>query len=222
LVPRVPPGLATWFRGLGVEASYHLEPAEFEPLRALLREGATAIHSYLRQTVQAEGQAFVINGLMGIHDFRSQPPPEAASEDYTGLYLHYHLRLRRGRATDATTPDWAATTGAVSGVIGTNTAEVELLLDHPVGGVVPAVALPIAVKEADVPGFSEIRGVRLAKTAPDGTEELYSVVIDRVGDVYRARAETRVQLPLDEQIFTSAYERTRSIAELAFHTVATS
>jgi hypothetical protein len=172
-----------------------------------------------------EGQRFTLTGTVGIHDdTRRRNPQEAADPALTGLDLHYWFRLRRGTAESEAEGEiaagWEQVVRAVGGVLGTHSADVLLYERRPVSTFVPAVALPIMVKESEVPGFTEIRGVRLVKLAADAeTGELYSVIIDRFGERYYATVRTSLELSLDERILLAAHERARSVAELAFHQV---
>ena len=223
VIPRVPPGLSDAFTALYVEASYDLTAEEFVPFRPFLGQDSQR-HIWAQRTTERDGHQFSLAAVVGIHDYGADlefQQAKAADAALTGFDLHYGFRLRRGTGrADKTDAGWDEVIAAVRRMHGTHSVDVVLYQRHETSTVVPAVALPIAVKETDVPGFSEIRGVRLVKAAPEaGTEELYSVTIDRAGDQYHARIATSIELPLDEEMLVAAHERARSIADLAFHKV---
>ncbi len=223
MVPSLPAGLPATFTALHVNVWRDLAAQEFEPLRLFLGRKSQR-HIHLCRTFGGDDEQFTVLGVTGIHDYHGNPAFEkdaAADPALTGFDLHYGFRLRRGAGPkEETEAGWDEVVAAIGQALGTHSADAVLYERHQTSGVVPAVALPITVKEADVPGFSEIRGVRLVKMAPEGEpEELYSVTIDRVEDDYLTTVVTSIELALDERILVAAYERARSIADLALHRV---
>jgi len=158
-----------------------------------------------------------LRGLIGIHDSRASGKAPEPSE--AGIVLHYSFELEKDVTTkDAQADDWDRLSEAVSGVVGSHQVIVSMWAVRAKDEIVPATALPIALGDTGVSGFSEIRGVRLAQPDPsDKDNDLYSVVLDKEGNEYFVTASTSIEATgLEEELLRRALDRLKEVAMLAY------
>ncbi len=176
-----------------------------------------AVHSSFGRNTAIGGSRGVLRGLIGIHDSRASGKAPEPSE--AGIVLHYSFELEKDVTTkDAQADDWDRLSEAVSGVVGSHQVIVSMWAVRAKDEIVPATALPIALGDTGVSGFSEIRGVRLAQPDPsDKDNDLYSVVLDKEGNEYFVTASTSIEATgLEEELLRRALDRLKEVAMLAY------
>lgn len=193
---------------------YHncdLGAPEYANLRAELPDHAGEdgdFHASIFRPVTFLGVAGQLECVVGIH------PREPGT-----AWAHWHLRVdvdRRPKEVESANSEQILR--ALASAIGPISARVSLYWRHNLTNAVPVVDLPITT--ADVVGFSEIRGVRLAQLDKATGEELFSMILDYHGEgELTASVAGEFETELDERVLLRGVERAFEIAELGLEEI---
>lgn len=147
--------------------------------------------------------------------------PGAADDEEGGeldTNCHFHIQLfsRHSESHARPSDNWTALYEALREAMPMLVGSVGLRFTIPAKDAVTAIKLPIPLGASETPGFSEVRGVRLAKLDPtsDG-EELYSVIIDHYRDVLAIDSRSSVEVAIDEGLLMTAVDRAIAIGSQA-------
>ena len=215
-IPAAPEHLPVQSFSLALEKTLAISDEAYAAICHRMGGAAASSHVAIREPVSVGGTSAEIRGFIGLH-----PRPNEAGEDTDQLqqrspWLHYSLELRPVRRAEAATEaDWQTISSALAEVLGTHTINFSSTVWFERKDVVLAVSLPIELGPSEVPGFSEIKGVRLSKADPENSsEDLYSAIIDNHDKYVYITVTATIESPFDEDVLVRAFDRVSSITDL--------
>lgn len=212
-IPAFPEGFAAVDYRLDVTTTVTLSAAEFEAAHAELDFSGSAHHAQIAAPITDAGWPDGrLTGVVGLHRRKGKGKGKRAS----GGWVHYSLMFDRGAITEVD-QDWAQTMEVVGRILPRHPARVIFWAKFPKAAISFAIGTPFQLSATDVPGFSEIRGIRLVKTIPDvrPDEELYSIVLDRHPEHLTYQVQSPIETLFNDQILSVALGRSFEIAALA-------
>lgn len=192
---------------LRLQSVLPLEPGQLGRLLAIAHDEDDEENAHARVICGRETneQSFEIYSFIGIH---SKGGPKE------GPYAHCELRISQdSRPTNMKSgADWGALFDGFSREVEEVVWQMSAYWRFPREAAAFGVELPIHL--TDLPGFSEIRGIRLVESDTDTDEELYSLILDEYESDRSAQVTMEVELPVDDQLFVTAWEKALSLAGL--------
>lgn len=169
-------------------------------------------HSSLRTHLEVGGKPVQFRGLLGVH------PPDA-DPDETECYTHLDLSVYPTASPTTRGEDtWDRLVQSYREHVPECTALIQAFWRFPAERSIFVVDLPISLGD-EVVGFSHIQGVRLVQFNDEGTEELYSVVLDNSGEERTGNVAVEFDTPNDEDVLIRGHKRAVEIADLAIEVV---
>lgn len=212
-LPSRPAGFeANYFR-LTVLGQFDLSAEEFEAFAASIGFDGEDFHARLDESEEdSDWGSIAFSGLIGIH--KSSADENGVGERY---WLHYSVDfLRDVGSKPSTSPKWQVAFTALAMELPRHAATVRFFAELRSESVVFAIDTPIPLAPSEVPGFSEIRGVRLVKTDPDEPDtELYSIVLDRPGRAATVQIQADVEANLNHEVLATGFDRAMTVMNLA-------
>ncbi len=204
---------------IAVRSTYDLTEAQGRALEEAL--GRAERHITFREYVPFSGRTAEIRGLIGIH--RSRRVQGELFQPSVGYrrWVHTNLTFTQGVLRGETKgEEWDEIYNLLLETAGPQPAEAEVFWSLPRAKTAFKVALPIPLL-GDLPGFSEIQGVRLVQ--PDATSEkaeLYSLILNHHTDRATVQVRFGMDVHLGQDVLSRALDQAFAIANLAVDTVA--
>lgn len=217
-VPACPPAFPAKSHDLWISGTFEMQEAEYQELLLVAAPGETGAHISVRSVAEICGQPAELYALVGLHSHEtSNLAPGHESFGGRAPWLHYRVELRTvRRPRERAHPRWEALSEVLSRTVPEHSASLGYFAEFPKGSYIPAVRLPIALDAAEVPGFSEIAGVRLAQRDPENLErDLYSVILDSTGFAETVQVRASTDTGWETGMLTSAFHRATSVIGLA-------
>lgn len=215
-IPAAPDHLPVQSFSLALENTLVISDEAYNTIRQRTGLGAGTNHVAIRESVEIGGTSAELRGLIGLH-----PGGEEAGEDTDQTqpdypWVHYSLELRPARGAESVSEGhWRTISSALAEILGAHTINFSSTVWFQRGDVVLAVSLPIELGPSEVPGFSEIRGVRLSKPDPDdNSKDLYSAIIDNYSKYVYITISATIESPFDKDVLVRAFDRVSSITDL--------
>lgn len=200
---------------VSVWSSFDLSVEEEEGLRRVLGENLLGHHT-IREQVEFAGKTAEVRALIGIHGPRPQQETDLFEDASRTHWIHFSLDFTAGiRPRNNQSQMWAVAYEALRNTVSSRVFDVNAFWSFPKDSSTFAVALPILL-QGDIPGFTEIRGVRLSEPDPDDpTGELYSLILDHYGNSASAQVRTTLDSDLSGDLLKKAMDRAIAIVRLA-------
>jgi len=216
IVPVFPDNHPAISPSLTLRATLDLDANSLSALRDALAEELPA-HSSFRHETSFCGEQAELSGLIGIHKREGEGQSELFDGPTSPGWIHYNLRLATtSRPRNTASSTWDRFAGCVANTLRSHVVQVNANWFLPSNHTTLGVALPIALGSSELPGFKEIRGVRLSQPDPDSkNEELYSLILDQARDETIVQVRSSIESVLDDHIMDNALARCISIVELA-------
>jgi hypothetical protein len=157
-----------------------------------------------------------VRALIGIHEPKAIQGVDLFGHEPRPHWVHFSVDFVAGiQGRENRTCAWAAVYEALCTILSSRALNVTAFWSLPRSSFTFAVALPIPL-QGDIPGFTDIRGVRLAEPDPDNPgSDLYSLILDH----YETSASVQVRTTLEDMLSTDllqkATDRALSIVGLA-------
>jgi hypothetical protein len=216
VIPSFPDRYPARAPAVAVRCTMDIDVSTLESLKAVLA-GDLPIHSAFRQKASFAGGHAELSGLIGIHPDTRKDQSELFSGETPSGWIHFEVSLTtvpRPRTTPS--EDWQRIMEALGQVVDSYVVSVFAYWHLPAKDTTLGVTLPIPLESSQIPGFKEIRGVRLVQPEEQGKDgELYSLIIDRVVEKTVVQVRSTMESALDDGIIVRALEHSLSIANLA-------
>lgn len=212
-LPRFPEVVPVLGASLTVRSTSDLMQDEVEALRAQI-SGEISRHASFRQEVQFAGGKAEFRGVIGIHRVQATAEGDLfQTEPQEKHWIHFQLDLLTGvRPRPHKGDSWDELAHAVSRVLNARPIRVSAFWSLPRDRVTFAVTLPIELGY-DIPGFSEIRGVRLAQPDPDNPDDdLYSLILNHSGKSATVQISASFESTFSHDLLTKALDRATAVA----------
>jgi hypothetical protein len=176
--PELPKGLTFSRFSLTVSGSVQLPESRLDWARGVVNSTEGDDHCAFYAPFPTEKQKAELWILLGVHTTHYETAPDPETFEF-----HYEVRLQRhtGRGEGLA----AGRASAIFDELRTlpeHSVRVLMTVWAPTEALQTPVSLPFPISQAAVPGFSEVRGVRLVKIDPEDPElELYSAIVDTYG-----------------------------------------
>lgn len=193
------------FAHLGVSGTLLLDDPDYDQLRRVLGLTEDSYHLTARRPFAVGSISAEIRSVIGIH------APSKAEPDSGYVHLEFEVDPRRN-PKEQSVEEWSRALDVMNSLAPAGPLSVQMRLLSPATSLL-AVSLPLQVQ---VPGFSEVRGVRLSKSDPNDPEgELYFVALDRFRDRISVYAHTVANLKIEERMLANAAASILPIVGLA-------
>lgn len=202
-----------------VRSTFDLSDAETSALQGRLGDSFVS-HTTFRQALSYKDGSAELRGVIGIHERKERQEELFSTTPSARHWVHFSLSFTEGvKGTTHIEGTWDRTAHALAEVVSPKAAEVEAFWSLPKQTAAFKVALPIPLL-GDIPGFSEIQGVRLVQLDPDRNGlELYSLILNHHRDQATFQVVTALDSHSGADVLTRALDVSLSIATLAFDRV---
>jgi len=203
---------------IAIRSTYDLSEAESRALDATV--GRSELHTTFREYVPFTGRTAEIRGLIGVHRSRGVQEELFHGPAAHRRWVHTDLTFTQGvLPANPKRQRWDEAYEALLEAAGPQPGDVDVFWSLPRARTAFKVALPIPLL-GDIPGFSEIQGVRLVQPDPSNlAAELYSVILNHQFDRATVQVRFGIDVHLGRDVLSRALDKAISIASLAVNTV---
>ena len=223
--PALPESIAVEYFSLSLRGDVEISTQHLSRIREASGQTVEEPHLSFQTVLSGPGYTAGVFGLIGVHT-TSRRDEKAEQQQLSSVdgeplastfEVHYEFVVRpQVKPSAKSNPHWDALRRSLEGTIPLHSAQVDLLLvaDEIEFGF--PVSVPLPLNPTDVPGFSEIRGLRLVQLDPENPDvELYYAILDRSGGRRSVQISSPVEVEWTDDILHSAMNHALSIVEIA-------